>query len=204
MAKSDSIKSAWTGWKGLSIPTGQFSDSDVVRFWNKVDRSAGPDGCWPWLAATGRGGYGRFRIKIDGVQGHCQAHRVALALNSDAPIALALHECDNPPCCNPRHLRSGTSKENREDCRSRGRTARGEKSGKHTKPESVARGEANGNSRLTTDAVVDIRQRLLAGESTRSLSRAFNVGSSAIRSIRRGETWKHVRSVQDALKVVGL
>ena len=77
------------------------------RFWNKVDLSAGPDGCWPWLAARARG-YGRFLW--DGKLR--QAHQVAYELVTGEPLgALHLgHTCHNKPCCNPQHLRTTTQK----------------------------------------------------------------------------------------------
>lgn len=113
------------------------------RFWAKVDTSAGPDGCWPWMAGTW-GQYGRFRAfgRME------QAHRVAYMLaKGPIPIGMdVLHDCDNPPCCNTGHLFPGTDLDNVRDCIAKGRRiyARGERNGTHTHPESVARGERNG------------------------------------------------------------
>jgi hypothetical protein len=36
----------------------------AARFWSKVDRSGGPDACWPWTAGMFSTGYGAF--KVDG------------------------------------------------------------------------------------------------------------------------------------------
>jgi hypothetical protein len=47
------------------------------RFWNKVDKSAGPDASWPWTASTRSGGYGQFRPASK--QRPIGARRVALA-----------------------------------------------------------------------------------------------------------------------------
>ena len=89
------------------------SDYDIERFWSKVDQTAGPTGCWPWVAYRAAAGYGRFRI------GHrsCApaiAHRVACAIahGEPRPGQVAKHSCDNKPCCNPAHLSWGTQAQN--------------------------------------------------------------------------------------------
>lgn len=89
------------------------------RFWSKVDRSGGPDSCWPWLAGRMRAGYGNFWM-----DGHEKlAHRVAWELtNGPIPIGLCvLHRCDNAPCQNPIHLWLGTKADNSRDMVSKGR-----------------------------------------------------------------------------------
>ncbi len=92
----------------------------AARFWSKVDRSGGPDACWPWLASCFDNGYGQFKV---GIQNR-KAHRVAWELvNGSIPKGmLMMHaECDNPPCCNPAHLKPGTNAENSQDMVSKGR-----------------------------------------------------------------------------------
>lgn len=86
----------------------------AARFWSKVDRSAGPDGCWPWLAYVSKLGYGTF-----GIGGEVRrAHRVAYALATGQPVPDGHHldhichtaacalgdDCPHRRCCNPRHL----------------------------------------------------------------------------------------------------
>lgn len=92
----------------------------MAKFWERVDRSGGPDACWPWTGAKKRRGYGfvMHRGKAFG------AHRLALAGGfSSLPdrSVLACHRCDNPPCCNPAHLFWGTNTDNRRDAVSKGR-----------------------------------------------------------------------------------
>jgi hypothetical protein len=90
-----------------------------VRFWEKVDRSAGNDSCWPWLAYCKRNGYGTFFPQ----RGKCvTAHRYMWLLTYGTyPGKYVLHTCDNPRCVNPRHLWEGTQRDNMHDMIAKGR-----------------------------------------------------------------------------------
>lgn len=54
------------------------------------------------------------------------------------------------------------------------------------------RGDRQGRSKLTWPAVAEIRRRAAAGETSAQLARAFDVSSSNIRSIVRGDTWRTI------------
>lgn len=88
------------------------------QLWAKVQK-AGPDECWPWIAAKYRKGYGHLndlgRTKA--------AHRVAWELTNGAiPDGMFVcHHCDNPSCCNPAHLFLGSAKDNTLDMIRKGR-----------------------------------------------------------------------------------
>ncbi len=107
------------------------------HFWRLVDKSAGEDACWPWTAAKMRG-YGQFWLKDRRVIAHRYAYEAANGSipESDVEI-LVMHLCDNPPCCNPRHLRLGTDADNIADMWNKGRSgpqqakAKGEPWGRH-------------------------------------------------------------------------
>ena len=93
------------------------------RFWEKVDRSGGPDACWPWTGAKRPGGYGHFRFQTGVSLG---AHRVAYLLTLgpvDAELELD-HLCANPPCVNPAHLEPVTKAENQRRIGTRSATCR--------------------------------------------------------------------------------
>lgn len=98
-----------TMWLGL-IPI--FDTSLIARFWSKVE-VLGPTDCWEWRNYKKFDGYGRFKV-----EGHLLgAHVVAWCLANEEPLppAVVRHTCNNPPCCNPAHLRKGTHKSNARD-----------------------------------------------------------------------------------------
>ncbi len=97
----------------------------ITRFWKYVDRSGGPDACWPWTGSKHPKGYGQLMTFIDGKKILLRSHRIAYELrNAHDPGNLQVcHRCDNPSCCNPEHLFLGTGKENQDDCSQKGRRA---------------------------------------------------------------------------------
>ncbi|MFD8954488.1 HNH endonuclease [Streptomyces xanthophaeus] len=99
-----------------------------ARFWERVDRSAGPNGCWPFKGVKGNK-YGNTAAGQN-MTGSASAHVVAFTLAHGLPQALPSttllrHLCDFKPCCNPGHLLPGTKSENNQDtwaARKEGRT----------------------------------------------------------------------------------
>ncbi len=53
-------------------------------------------------------------------------------------------------------------------------------------------GESNGMAVLTEDSVIEIKQRLLAGEKQKNIAIDFNVDHSTISFIHTGRTWRHL------------
>ena len=142
---------------------------DVALFWGRVNVGL-PFECWPWTGRKNDKGYGRAH--------DTQAHRVAYQL-VNGPLAgmeQVRHSCDNPPCCNPRHLLAGTAKDNAQDAIERGR---------------FSRGRTNGNSKLTESQVVYIRDNPdhLSGS---ALALQFGLSKATISGIRNRKSWAHV------------
>lgn len=155
--------------------------SDQCRFFEKVDVSGGDDACWPWMANTSRTPDGSGSFQIDGKV--LLAHRVmfcfAAGIEID-PDIFVMHSCDNPPCCNPRHLNAGTNDDNMADMVAKGRGKSGD-----------VRGEDHGMARLTEDNV----RHILATRSQRNgaaLARQYGVTTSMICRIRTGRAWTHI------------
>lgn len=149
------------------------------RFSAKVDTSGGPEACSPWTGYRLPGGYGQIGEGPAGGR-KLYAHRVAWEL-THGPIPdgqLALHRCDNPPCCNPRHLFLGTSRDN---------TADMDQKGRRVAPH--LHGSANGRAVLTPDTAAEIRRLHAQGVGYWRLARMFGVGRSTIARVVRGEAW---------------
>lgn len=90
----------------------------MERLVENVDMSGGPNACWPWMKARNEHGYGIMRVAGKNVR----AHRVARFMGRDpGPHVKVRHSCDNPPCCNPLHLLTGTQADNVADMRERKR-----------------------------------------------------------------------------------
>ncbi len=161
----------------------------VDRVWSKIDRSAGPSACWPWLGSRDRDGYGFVSLDITR-----RAHRVVFMLTGGEPkTSMVLHSCDNPPCCNPAHLRSGTARDNSKDMVERGRATNGERNGAYTKPARRPRGSRNGLAKLTEEQVAVIKRRLINGDTAAVIARDFGVVNGTIWFIAKGRNWAHIQ-----------
>lgn len=144
-------------------------------FWKYISVGA-PDECWPWERATNQYGYGIFYRGRDatGKLRYRVAHRMALELSgADVPDKnVVMHICDNPPCCNPAHLRVGTQGDNMADCASKGRSAKG-----FMLPQ----------TKLSDAVVADIRARRENGELIVDLAREYGVSHSLVSMIVHGK-----------------
>jgi hypothetical protein len=138
-------------------------------------------GCIEWSNYRNRQGYGSF--KADGKMSlahrvmYCDYHGVTL---DSIRHLVVRHACDNPPCFNPAHLLLGTHADNTRDKMERGRHARGER---------------NGQSKLSQHQVAQIRSLYVRGSKEfgiPALAKKYGVGQSTIRKVVLNLRWAHV------------
>jgi hypothetical protein len=85
----------------------------IEYFFKNISDESHPNGCWIWMAAKDKDGYGTLwkdRKKK-------RAHRFSYEIHkSIIPKDLIIcHTCDTPSCCNPEHLWLGTQWDNARD-----------------------------------------------------------------------------------------
>lgn len=151
--------------------------------WSKVDKK-GPNECWPWKGFRNKQGYGRTWMGDKGYY----AHRVIYSLVHPGEIKLSaprnmnkpgfvLHTCDNPPCCNPKHLKLGSHPDNMRDKVKRGRL-----------PDYS--GDKGPNCKLTMEDVFWIKMQKKYGATLRSLALLYDVSRSCISHLMYGRSYQ--------------
>lgn len=189
------------------LPIPDLTKKQLANFWAKIEKRSDAE-CWPWTGSRVTSGYGSFGIN----KRLFASHRLSWFL-AHGPIQEGLHcchKCDNPECCNPSHLFLGTAKENMMDMLIKGRgnkakgerhgliknpgyAARGDRHGSVTRPECLRRGKNHPKSKLTEEAVKNIRARHAAGERNYvAIGLEFGINASCVQKCVSRQTWKHI------------
>jgi hypothetical protein len=117
------------------------------------------------MGTRDRKGYGYFSINGKTFR----AARVVFAVEHSRDLragCFACHRCDNPPCCNPKHLFEGTASANMADRRAQ--------------------------ARLCANDVRAIRVACAAGEPHPHIAARYNVHRTTVSMIHRRVRWAHV------------
>ena len=138
----------------------------------------GPLDTWCWIAPGCRTAAGYALVSVNGRRS--LAHRYAWE-RSYGPIPPGLfvcHRCDNPPCCNFKHLFLGTQGDNLADMRAKGRQVYG---------------AAHGRAKLTAAGVVAIRAAYAqGGVRQKDLAATYGVTAGTISKATRRDTWSRI------------
>lgn len=149
----------------------------MERFWSKVSVLS-DDECWEWTRQRNAKGYGVFWANGKNVP----AHNFALSLSCERIEGKrsAIHSCDNPPCCNPAHLRWGDHQDNSDDKVSRNRQPKG---------------EAHSRSILTDEDADKILKMRVDGYTVEEICQNLNLSKASATKVYCGLTWKHRHGV---------
>lgn len=144
-----------------------------VRLEAGVDRSGGPDACHEWTKSRHDAGYGQ--ISDPDIPGrpkrtHVLAWEIANG-RKVLPGEKVRHTCDNPPCCNSRHLVIGSTGDNTRDMVERGRTT----------------------SPVTALDVQQIRERYHGHQGQlQQIANEYGISVTGVSNIVAGVTWAHL------------
>ena len=142
------------------------------RFFDKVEKSSG---CWLWVGAKQKDGYGMFTPSGRGSS--VSAHRYSYALKyGEIPAGKnILHRCDTPSCVNPDHLFLGTRSDNMQDMQEKGRC-------------NYLSGGKSHMAKLTDEDVRSIRENY-RGEKHSDVAKIYCVHRTTISNILNRKTW---------------
>jgi DNA-binding CsgD family transcriptional regulator len=153
--------------------------------WKKV-RKSGDNECWEWQGLKTKWGYGEISIN----KVHYRAHRLVYEVSNNLVLRrdrrqssesqIVMHSCDNPGCCNPRHLFLGTPKANTRDMMRKGRRANFE-------------GERGQHAKLTNAQAEEIRQLCRLKVPQKEIALKYGVSVPTVSGIK----WNRVYKVHD-------
>jgi hypothetical protein len=166
----------------ITLPSNmQLRRAIIRRFWPKVDRSGGPDACWPWTATASRYGYFYFDPELEMVGAHRMAFTLCNGLLDEGDCIL--HVCDNPLCCNPRHLVRGSQLDNIQDRNQKARQSRG---------------SAHAKAKVSEADVVQMRKlRAVNGWTYQRIAERYNLNNATAWRAINGKHWRHVLMPSD-------
>lgn len=157
----------------------ELSAAFAKRFWGRLD-TVDQDVCWIWKGARSSG---RGTVRAGRMVHY--APRIAYHLSVPAwdQSLYILHTCDNPLCCNPKHLFTGTAQDNATDR---------DRKGRH-RPHDIS-GSKHPLAVLTEADIPAIRMACARGETKAQVARQYGVDPSAISRIASGKRWPHVKT----------
>lgn len=125
-------------------------------------------GCWEFVGGVDRGGYGKFRLHGKTIGAHRASYILLKGKIGDGKDVA--HDCDNPRCLNPLHLRLLSRSSNLADSVKRGR---------------IKTGVNSGSAALTSRQLSEVIRLRSKGWSFKSLGRKLGVSADCVRRHHR-------------------
>ncbi len=147
----------------------------IHRIRSRSEYRGGPlnTACLIWLGYTDRFGYGVIKEGL--------LHRRIWKLTYGKTDLHILHKCDNRACWRVDHLFEGTQDNNMQDMTNKGRN-------------NQPKGIYNAKAILSEDNVREIRGLIAEGKlDNKQIGKRFGVTNEAIRLIKIGRNWAHVK-----------
>lgn len=141
-------------------------------------------GCHECIShAKNGGGYVKVRVKGQAMYLHRYVYERAYGKIPDGMVVM--HTCDNPACCNVKHMQLGTLDDNNKDRAAKNRTSR-----KHQckRPQN---GEMNKSSKLTAEQVKAIRKDT---RTLKEIGKDYGVSYTTIHYIKLRKKWAWLKS----------
>lgn len=148
-------------------------ESRLVEFWGRVDKSGGPDACWPFTGVCFSTGYGAFSSHAGNVGAHRFAYEATFGEIPEGSVVM--HRCDNPPCCNPAHLVAGSQGDNVRDAVSKLR---------------FSLGSRNYSSKYKEEQIREVKKMLRSGVKQIETSRRLGVSYAVVHGVASGRAWR--------------
>ena len=136
------------------------------RFFEKIDSSAGVDGCHLWTGAMLKTGYGSIRSDGRVLRSNRAAYEIAHGISLSV-CEHVLHKCDNRKCVNPRHLFLGTPKTNSDD--------------------KFEKGRANTHKKFSDSDIQAMKLLKSSGHSGRYIAELFGASEATVSMVTRGK-----------------
>lgn len=168
------------------------TDNERLQLRTKLQKYAGTsksNKCVLWSGNRNKHGYGMLHMYYaeTGRKVCVTAGKSILALRLGHwpdRLQFACHTCDNPSCCNPRHIFEGTPKANHDDMKAKGRGNTGKKRAYATRV------------RKYTDEQVNVAKAMLAsGDSLKHVAQTMGMKYGYVRDINAGAIKKN-KSIQ--------